>query len=130
MSGYTHRPLTDVEDSAPKFGLGEIQESRFAKDDLNAESVGLAYYRIRPDTRQPFGHRHEQPEEVYVVLAGSGRMALDDEVIEVAPLDAIRVSPEVMRAFEAGPDGLEILAFSTRYDGDGDLAHGWWPEEG
>jgi mannose-6-phosphate isomerase-like protein (cupin superfamily) len=127
MSGYTHKRLTDVEDSAPKFGLSESQESRFAKDDLGSDSLGVTHHHFRPGMRQPFGHRHDEAEEVYVVLGGSGRMALDDEIVEVERLDALRVSPEVTRAFEAGPDGLEVLVFGPRCDGDGDLVNGWWP---
>jgi mannose-6-phosphate isomerase-like protein (cupin superfamily) len=131
MSGYTHKRLTDVEDSAPKFGLGDKQESRFAKDDLAAESVGLAYHRFTANTRQPFGHSHtEGVEEIYVVVAGSGRMGVGDDVIEVQPLDAVRVSPELVRAFEAGPDGLDVVAFGVRRDGDGELAQDWWPDDG
>jgi mannose-6-phosphate isomerase-like protein (cupin superfamily) len=65
---------------------------------------------------------------VYVVLAGSGRVKLDDEILELESMDAIRVAPEVMRAFEAGPDGIEMLAFGTRHDGDGEVIHGWWSD--
>jgi mannose-6-phosphate isomerase-like protein (cupin superfamily) len=130
MGAYTHTRLTTVEDSAPKFGFADSQESRFAKKDLDAESVGLAHYRIKPGVRQPFGHRHDEAEEVYVVLSGAGRMALGDDVIELEPLDAVRVEPAVMRAFEAGPDGLEVLVFGVSHEGDGELVPGWWPGEG
>ena len=129
MGDYTHTKLTAVEDSAPKFGMADSQESRFARGDLDAESVGVAHYRIKPGVRQPFGHHHDEAEEVYVVLSGTGRMALDDDVIELEPLDAIRVAPAVMRAFEAGPDGLEVLAFGPHHDADGELVPGWWPGE-
>jgi len=88
----------------------------------------LSHHRLRADTRQPFGHRHERAEEVYVVIAGSGRVKLDDEIAELRPLDAVRVAPAVTRAFEAGPDGLELLAFGPRHDGDGELFPGWWSE--
>ena len=80
-------------------------EARFAQDDLDAERTGVSHHRLKPGKRQPFGHKHEQAEEIYVVLGGSGRIKLDDEVIEVEPLDAIRVAPDVTRAFEAGPGG-------------------------
>ena len=40
-------------------------------------------------------------------------MKLDDEIIEVEALDVIRVSPEVVRGFEAGHDGFEVLAFGA-----------------
>jgi len=125
---FTHKKLTDVKDSAPEFGIGEIQEARFAKDDLEAENTGVSHYRLKPGQRTPFGHKHEEAEEVYVVIAGSGRMKLDDEIIEVETLDAIRVSPEVIRAFEADSDGIEVLAVGARYDGDGEIIQGWWSE--
>jgi len=125
---YTTMRLTDVKDSAQEFGVGEDMEVRFAKDDLGGERTGVSHHRIKPGKRQPFGHRHERAEEIYVVLGGSGRMALDDEVIEVEPLDAIRVAPEVTRAFEAGSGGLEVLACGARHDGDGEIVQGWWSD--
>jgi mannose-6-phosphate isomerase-like protein (cupin superfamily) len=123
---FTHKKLTDVEDSAPKFGIDELQEARFAKYDLNAEQTGVSLMRVKPAKRQGFGHKHENCEEVYVVLSGSGRVKLDDEIIEVEALDAVRVSPGVTRQFEAGPDGLEMLAVGPRSDGDGEVIPGWW----
>lgn len=125
---FTHTKLTDVKDSAPEFGMEEIQESRFAKGDLDAERTGVSHQRLKPGKRTPFGHKHDEAEEVYIVIAGSGRMKLDDEIVEVETLDAIRVSPEVIRAFEAGDDGLEVLAVGARHDGDGELVKGWWTE--
>jgi mannose-6-phosphate isomerase-like protein (cupin superfamily) len=125
---FTHKRLTDVKDSAPEFGLGDAQEARFAKDDLDAEQTGVSHHRLKPGKRQPFGHRHEKAEEVYVVLGGSGRFKLDDEIIEVETLDAIRVAPGVTRAFEAGPGGIEVLAVGARHDGDGEIVQGWWSD--
>lgn len=120
--------LNRVEDSAPGFGLGEVQETRFATQALGAERTGVAYHRLRPGKRQPFGHRHEEAEEVYVVLAGSGRVKVDDSVLELRPLDALRLAPAAIRQFEAGPDGLDILAFGARHEGDGELLQGWWQD--
>jgi len=125
---FTHKKLTDVKDSAPEFGMEEIQEARFAKGDLDAEKTGISHHRLKPGKRTPFGHKHEQAEEVYVVIAGSCRMKLDDEIIEVETLDAIRVSPEVVRAFEAGDEGLEVIAAGTRHDGDGEVIQDWWSD--
>jgi mannose-6-phosphate isomerase-like protein (cupin superfamily) len=125
---FTHKKLTDVEDSAPEFGMGEIQEARFAKKDLDAEKTGVSHHRLKPGQRTPFGHKHEDAEEVYIVIGGFGRMKLDDEIIEVERLDAIRVSPEVIRAFEAGDEGIEVLAVGARHDGDGEVIPGWWSE--
>ncbi len=123
---YTHKRLTDVKDSAPEFGLAPDQEARFAKDELGATSTGVSHHRLKPGKRQPFGHRHEEAEEVYVVIGGDGRFKLDDDVIEVERMDAVRVAPSVTRAFEAGPGGIEVLAFGPRHDGDGELIQGWW----
>jgi len=118
---YTVKNLRDVEDMAPKFGFDEVQEARFPYRDLESETAGMAFHRVKPGKRQAFAHRHEQAEEIYVILSGTGRMKLDDEVIDVRPLDAIRVAPPVARAFEAGPDGLELIAFGPRHEGDGEV---------
>ena len=125
---YTHKKLTDVKDSAPEFGLGDVQEARFAKGELDAEKTGVSYFDVKPNQRAPFGHKHDEAEEVYVVIAGSGRMKLDDEIIEVTELDAIRVAPEVVRAFESGPNGIRVLAMGARHDGDGEIIQGWWDD--
>ena len=123
---YTVRNLRDTEDSAAKFGFGELGEAHFPREELGASATGLAYHVLKPGKRNAFGHRHEQAEEIYVVLSGSGRMRLDDDIVEIAALDAIRVEPPVARAFEAGPDGLEVLVFGPRHEGDGELLHDFW----
>jgi mannose-6-phosphate isomerase-like protein (cupin superfamily) len=125
---YTLKQLTDVEDSAVKFGMGDVQEARFANGDLEAEDTGVSLYLLKPDMRQPFGHKHDEAEEVYVVVAGSGRMKLDDEIVELAKLDAVRVAPGVMRSFEAGSDGLQLLAVGAHHEGDGEIVQGWWTD--
>ena len=126
MSDYTVKNLGDVEDSAPKHGFGDVQEARFARGDLDAEQTGLSLHRVKAGKRQGFAHRHDEAEEVYVVLSGSGRMKVGDEVIEVGPLDAIRVAPAVVRAFEGGPDGLEVLAVGAHHPGDGSIVPAEW----
>jgi quinol monooxygenase YgiN/mannose-6-phosphate isomerase-like protein (cupin superfamily) len=125
---YTIEKLTDTEDMAPKFGLGEIGEARFPTEDLAAQQTGIGHHRLRPGRRQPFGHRHDRAEEVYVVLSGSGRVKLDDEIVQIGRLDAIRVAPAVTRAFEAGPDGLEFIVFGPRRQGDGEVLQDWWSD--
>ena len=127
-ASYTLKKLTDVEDSAARFGLGEVQEARFAHEDLEAEHTGVSYHRLKADKRQGFAHRHEKAEEVYVVLGGSGRVKLDDEIIEIEALDALRVAPGVIRAFEAGSHGVELLAFGPRHKGDGEVIQNWWSD--
>ena len=123
---YTLRKLSESEDVAAKHGYSEMGESRFPNEDLETEQTGLSHQRLRPNMKQMFGHRHERAEEVYVVLSGSGRVKLDDEIVELEPLDALRVAPGVARAFEGGPEGLEILAFGPRHPGDAETLPGWW----
>jgi len=126
-SGYAVKNLTETEDMAPKFGFGEVQEARFANDDLETEQTGVSHHRVKPGKRAAFGHKHEEAEEVYLVVSGSGRIKLDDEIVEISELDAIRISPGVMHALEAGDDGLEIVAFGPRHKEDrGDMVPGWW----
>ena len=120
---YTIKNLRDVEDVAPRFGFDTIQEARFPWRALEAERTGLAYHRIKPGQRGS-AHRHEQAEEICVVLSGGGRVKLDDEIREIGPMDAIRLSPDVARAFEAGPEGLEILVFGPHHDRDGEFLSG------
>jgi quercetin dioxygenase-like cupin family protein len=131
LSGYTKRNLErDVVDSALKFGMGDVLEAHFARDDIDATQFGLSLQRIKPNQRVPFGHSHEQQEEVYVIVAGSGRLKLEDEVIEVDRWDAVRISPEVTRGVEAGPDGMELIAFGAPHTGGRDVKQemGWWSE--
>jgi mannose-6-phosphate isomerase-like protein (cupin superfamily) len=125
---FTHKKLEEVKDSAEDFGHSDKMEARFAKGDLETEDTGFSFHRLKPNKRQPFGHQHEDAEEVYVVVRGDGLFKLDDEIIEVETLDAIRVSPEVTRAFEAGDDGLEVLVFGPRKDGGGSLNPEFWTD--
>jgi uncharacterized cupin superfamily protein len=123
---YAKKNLRDVQDSAAEHGLSESQEARFARGDLGAEQTGMNYLIVKPGRREAFAHRHEAAEEVYVVLAGSGTVKLDDELVELAELDAVRVSPGVTRGFEAGPEGLEVLIFGPHVEGDGELVDNFW----
>jgi mannose-6-phosphate isomerase-like protein (cupin superfamily) len=124
--GHTLVNLADVDDAAQEAGLGDRWEARVARQDLDAEQTGLTHFRLHPGKRSPFAHRHRQAEEVYVILAGDGRVKLDDDFFDVRALDAIRVAPEVARAFEAGPHGLEFIAFGPHHDADGEpVADAW-----
>jgi mannose-6-phosphate isomerase-like protein (cupin superfamily) len=131
MADFTIKNLkTDVEDSATKFGLAPDVEARFARADIDAEKLGLSYQRLAPNVRFSFGHRHEHQEEVYVVVDGAGRVKLDDEVREVRQWDAVRVAPETVRCFEAGPEGLTLLAVGAPFEGanDAETIPGWWSD--
>jgi len=123
---YTHIHLIDVDDAAPANGFGDRWEARVARTALGAEQTGVTHFRLRPGKRSPFTHRHADAEEIYVILSGSGRIKLDEELADVRPLDAIRVAPPVARAFEAGPEGLEFLAVGAHHAGDGEpVADAW-----
>jgi mannose-6-phosphate isomerase-like protein (cupin superfamily) len=131
MPGYTVSNLRDdVEDSAPKFGMAPDMEARFASRDLELSTSGVSLQRVAAGATQPFGHRHHRQEEVYVVLAGGGRVKLDDELVELRTWDAIRVAPDVTRAFSGGPDGIEFLAYGAPAGGDPsadvEMTPGWW----
>ncbi len=130
MAGYTHINLKQVEDMAPKFGLSPGLESRFARRALECEKSGMSYYKIAPDFRMPFGHNHAEQEEIYVVVSGSARIKIEDEIIDLAQLDAIRVAPELTRAIEAGPDGAEVLAYGAPKpaEQDAEMLQGWWDD--
>jgi mannose-6-phosphate isomerase-like protein (cupin superfamily) len=117
---YTKKNLRDVDDAAKSMGA-EGFEARFATGALECENTGFALETLAPGNRSPFKHKHENAEEVYVVLSGGGHMTLDGEQVDVAPLDAIRVAPQVERWFAAGDDGLEILVFGPRHQGDGEI---------
>lgn len=116
MADYTVRNLKDVHDSAPDHGMPPEVEARFAGAELDAEQTGFSYQRYAPGWEQRFAHRHSDVEEVYVILSGGGRVRLDDDTVELKPLDVVRCAPQVVRSFAAGPDGLELLAFGPRGD--------------
>jgi mannose-6-phosphate isomerase-like protein (cupin superfamily) len=129
---YTKRNLSEVENMAPKFGMPEGMEARFARGALELETAGISRLKLAPGMRIPFGHRHGEQEEVYVVVAGGGRIKIDDDVVELAQWDALRLPAGAMRQVEAGPEGIEYLAFSP---GDAQLARtdaemvpGWWDD--
>lgn len=131
MTDYTIKNLkTDIEDMAPKFGMSPEIEARFAREPLGCRKLGVSYERLAPGARSRFGHRHREQEEVYVVVDGGGRAKLDDEVHELNAWDALRVAPETMRAFEAGPDGLAMLIVGApkTEQRDGELVEGWWSD--
>jgi len=128
MSEYTHINLKEVEDQAPKFGLSPDLEFRMGRVPLEMENAGMSYVRVAPNYRIPFGHNHKNQEEVYVVVAGSGRVKVGDEVRELKQWDAVRVHKDTMRGFEASGDGLEIIAIGAPNTGpgDADMEQGWW----
>jgi mannose-6-phosphate isomerase-like protein (cupin superfamily) len=125
---YTVVNLKMVEDMAPKFGLSPGLESRFARVPLELRASGLSYFRIAPNFRQPFGHRHQEQEEIYLVVGGSARAKIGDEIIELRTWDALRVSPTEVRGLEGGPEGAEIVAFGSPSHDNRDVepVQDWW----
>ena len=126
---YTKTNVREVEDSAPKFDMPAEMQARFARRAIEGQTLGLSLFALEPGFRIPFGHKHENQEEVYVVVRGSARVKVDDEVVELAEWDAIRFPKNTMRQMEAGPDGVEYLAFGAGDDpNEAEMAPGWWSD--
>src|SRR5947209_8582057 len=127
MSDYSIKNLKEVDDSA---GDRSDLEARFGRKHLNSEHLGVSYFRYGPGIRAPVGHRHREQEEAYVVVGGSGRMRLDDEIIDLRQWDAVRVAPAVVRGFEGGPSGLELIAIGADRPegGDGETVENFWAD--
>jgi len=124
---YTLKNIKEIDDSAPQFGLSPDLEARFGRKELDAQRSGVSYQRLAPNFRQPFGHRHADQEETYLVVGGSGRAKVEDEIVDLRQWDALRVSPATARAFEGGPNGLELVAFGAGEAGDTDMLDDFWP---
>ena len=128
MTDYAIVNLKEIEDSAGEQAPG--MEARFARKHIDSEHLGVTYIRYEAGVRSPMAHSHREQEEAYVVIGGSGRVRLGDEIREIRQWDVVRVSPVTVRAFEAGADGLEIIAVgSDRPEGgDGVRAETAWIE--
>jgi mannose-6-phosphate isomerase-like protein (cupin superfamily) len=128
MTDFTLKNLKDLDDSAS--GRSADVEARFGRKHLDSDHLGVSYFRYAPGFRTSYGHRHREQEEAYVVVSGSGRMRLDDEIVELHKWDTVRVAPHVVRAFEGGPEGLELIAIGADRPegGDGEMVHGFWTE--
>ncbi|MFN2469125.1 MAG: cupin [Gaiellaceae bacterium] len=128
---YTVQQLTEVENQGVKFGLDENDiQFRMGKDPLGCEHCGISYIKLGPGWRLPFGHTHKTQEEVYVLVNGSARIKVADDVIEMKPFTAVRVAPSTMRGYEGGPDGAELIAIGAPRtgSGDADMVPGWWTD--
>jgi mannose-6-phosphate isomerase-like protein (cupin superfamily) len=131
MANYAVTNLkSDVEDMAPKFELSPNLEARFARSELDADNFAVSYLRVAPNFRLPFGHHHRSQEELYVVVSGGGKLKLDDEVIDVGLWDAIRIPSDVVRNFEGGDEGAELLLFGSPKgdENDAEMQPGWWTD--
>jgi mannose-6-phosphate isomerase-like protein (cupin superfamily) len=128
--GYTKANLKrDVENQAPRFGMPEELQARFARRAIDGETLGVSHLKLEPGFRIPFGHKHSAQEEVYVVVRGSARVKVDDEIVELGEWDVIRFDKDTMRNVEAGPDGVEYLAFGAGNDPlDAEMVPNWWSD--
>jgi mannose-6-phosphate isomerase-like protein (cupin superfamily) len=118
---YTIKNMREVKDAAAEAGLSDSLEARFAHEDVGAVGTGFSYQVVKAGQRQPFAHKHGEAEEIYVVISGGGKLRLDDEVVDIGRLDAIRIGPSIVRAFEAGDEDLELLVFGQRAKGDAEI---------
>ena len=129
MADYTRTNLKEVKNMAPEFGMPQEMQSRFAQRALGLERTGLTHFTLAPNFRIPFGHRHVNQEEVYVVVAGSARIKIEDEVVELAQWDAVHVPGDTMRNLESGPGGAEVIAFGESSSQDeSEIVPGWWSD--
>ena len=128
MDNYTRVNLMELEDSMA--GRAEGIEGRFGRGPMGAQDVGVSHWRYAPGFRSTMGHRHREQEEAYLVISGSGEMMLDGDVIELGQWDLVRVAPTTVRAFAAGPDGMEVIAVGgPKPDGgDGEPGDVAWPD--
>ena len=127
MPTYTIVNLMELENRAGEGG--PTTDARFARSAIESEHIGVSHFRYAPGRRSNRGHSHTEQEEVYVVLSGSGRVKLDDELADVRPWDVVRVAPGTFRGFAAGPEGLELLAIGSDRPEGGDGVQSdddWW----
>jgi mannose-6-phosphate isomerase-like protein (cupin superfamily) len=120
--------IRELEDQAVKFGLSPSLEARFGRAATDAKQGGFSYQKLAPNFRQPFGHRHEDQEEFYVVLSGGGSITLENEMRDLKQWDVVRVAPTTARGFEAGPDGLEFIAFGAGEGGEATMLESFWED--
>ncbi len=129
MPDFATVNLLEVENAVGDRAPG--MEARFGRKHLGSRDLGVSLFRYAPNLRSSMAHSHREQEEAYVVVAGSGRILLDDQIQDLRQWDVVRVAPEVVRAFEAGPDGLDIIAVGGPKPADGDGVRGTaaWPDE-
>jgi mannose-6-phosphate isomerase-like protein (cupin superfamily) len=129
MAGYSVENLNEVQNQGENFGINPDElQLRMAKDPLECQNAGISLLRLGPDFRVPFGHKHKTQEEIYVLVSGSARMKVEDEIVEMEPLTAVRVDPGTMRGYEAGSEGADLIVIGAPRtgSGDADTVPGWW----
>lgn len=133
MAGYTVQNLKQIDNAGAAFGLPEDQiELRLGRGPLGCETAGVSYMKLGPGYRAPFGHSHGEQEEIYVLVSGSARMKIGDDMVDLQPFTAVRVAPASMRGYEGGPQGAELIVVGAPQpsspDGDGNVEPGWWTD--
>jgi len=131
MSGYTKTNLKrEVEDAAKKYGMAPDLEYHVGREPLDTEKSAVSYLRLAPDFRMPFGHKHKQQEEIYVLVRGAAHLKLDDEVIELTQWDAVRIAKDTVRNLEAGSEGAELILIGAPNTGpnDAEMLQDWWTD--
>jgi mannose-6-phosphate isomerase-like protein (cupin superfamily) len=129
MAAYSVQNLKEVENQGERFGINpDEMQLRMGKDPLECKNAGVTYLRLGPGYRVPFGHRHKEQEEIYVLVNGSARMKIEDEIVEMQPLTAVRVDSGTMRGYEAGSEGADLIVIGAPRTGpgDADAVQGWW----
>ena len=128
MSDYTIINFKEIDNSGGEHAPD--LEAYFGRKHLDSEHIGVSYFRYAPGFRSPIGHSHREQEEVYVVVNGSGRIKLNDDIVDLRQWDVVRVAPATVRALEGGPDGLEFIAIGADRPegGDGVRAEDWWTD--
>src|SRR5581483_3914347 len=127
MANYTVKNLKQLQNSAEQFGI-EGLDARFARQPLELEKFGFSLQSMTPNFRQPFGHTHSEQEEAYLVLRGGGRVKVEDEIVDLKQWDAIRVPAGATRQFEAGDEGMDVLAMGAPHADDTEMLQGWWSD--
>ena len=131
MSNYTK---VNLKSDVPDMAEGRMPpgiNAHFAKEALGLEKSGVTYFKLGPNFHPPFGHKHEEQEEIYVITSGSAILKVDDEQVELRQFDAVRLPPDAWRALKGGPEGCELIAFGApKPPGmDVEMQPGWWPEQ-
>jgi quercetin dioxygenase-like cupin family protein len=128
MSDFAIKNLQELDDAAAD--RGPDIEARFARKHLGSQHLGVSLFRYGAGYRSPIGHRHREQEEAYVVVSGSGRVKLEDEIHDLRQWDVVRVAPHVVRSFEAGPEGMEVIAVGNDRPegGDGEMIPDHWSD--
>ena len=131
MAGYTVQNLNEVQNQGENFGINPDElQLRMAKDPLECQNAGISLIRLGSGYRVPFGHKHKTQEEIYVLVKGDARMKIEDELVELKPMTAVRVDPGTMRGLEAGSAGADLIVIGAPRTGpgDGDIVQGWWSD--